>query len=140
MSKYYNKISTDEIPTDVLFEGYYWYSNASKPVILNGESLDSLSIFNDLPFVVEANFYSKQEKMSIQVKNIDGTYHIAKIDLNLPNDFVKEENFYIPHDIKITGMQKYKMVEAWEEVEDDLMEGMKVLVPSWTAFSGFCNE
>jgi CRISPR type III-associated protein (TIGR04423 family) len=136
MENNYKKITIDQIPDNIDFEGYYWYSNERKPEIIDGEKIDK-SIFSDLPFVVEANFYSEAEKISIQVKNIDGQYHVGEIKL----ESIENAAEYIAHDLK--GINKFKMVETWEEKEDDkdnLLEGMKVLVPSWTAFAGFIRN
>lgn len=130
MKNKFNKISIEEIPGNIDFEGYYWYSDKIEPYILDNEIIDK-SIFKDLPFVVEANFYSESDKISIQVKNIDGEYHIGMIHLDSTDDAQE----YIAHDLE--GVKKFRMVEAWEEKEDELLEGMKVLVPSWTAFAGF---
>jgi CRISPR type III-associated protein (TIGR04423 family) len=132
MENNYKLITIDQIPDDIDFEGYYWYSDERKPKVIDSEKIDK-SIFSDLPFVVEANFYSKSEKISIQVKNIDGQYHIAEIHL----ESIEGATEYIAHDLG--GINKFKMVEAWKEKddEDNLLEGMKVLVPSWTAFAGF---
>jgi CRISPR type III-associated protein (TIGR04423 family) len=131
MENNYQKITIDQIPDNIDFEGYYWYSNERKPMVIDGEKIKK-SIFSDLPFVVEANFYSEAEKISIRVKNIDGQYHIGKIKLESTDNATT----YIAHDLD--GIKKFKMVEVWEEDdEDDLLEGMKVLVPSWAAFAGF---
>lgn len=130
MENKFKKISIEEVPDNIEFEGYYWYSDEIKPRILNNEIIDK-SIFKDLPFVIEANFYSASHKISLQVKNIDGEYHIGMIHL----DSVDDVQEYISHDLD--GVKKFRMVEAWEEKEDELLEGMKVLVPSWNAFAGF---
>jgi CRISPR type III-associated protein (TIGR04423 family) len=137
MDKVFQKITIEEIP-DYEFQGYYWYSNQREPEYFLSKKID-LSIFSKLPFVIEANFFAKNENVSIQVKNIDGNYYISLINLNLisdPNLCDKQE--YIAHDLG--DVKKYKMIEAWEEKADDLLEGMNTLVPSWTAFAGFINS
>lgn len=130
MENKFKPISIQEIPDNIEFEGYYWYSDEIKPCIINGGIIDK-SIFKDLPFIIEANFYAASHNISIQVKNIDGEYHIGMIRL----DSINEVQEYIAHDLE--GVKKFRMVEAWEEKEDELLEGMKVLVPSWSAFAGF---
>jgi len=137
MNKNYQKITIAEIPNQLNFEGYYWYSDKQKPVILDNEKIDKKT-FTALPFIIEGNFYAPKEQISIQVKNLNGTYHIAKIDLNLPEIILVEEKEYIAHDLK--GIRKFKMKEAWQEVEDELLEGMSTLVPAWSAFSGFIKS
>ena len=47
---------------------------------------------------------------------------------------------YIAHRLTDKGgksITQYKMMEAWEEIEDPLLEGMKTLKPTWAAFCGF---
>ena len=126
MENRYKQISIEQIPSGN-YEGYYWLSNAPKPDVIKDADIDK-SKFGVLPFVVEANFYCKDTETSIQVKNIDGVYHVAQIDVK-DCDAVK----YIGHDIDAD----YYVVEAWEEEDDEFLEGMKTQVPSWTAFKGF---
>lgn len=130
MKNKFKKISIEEIPDHIDFEGYYWYSDETKPHVITDEKIDK-NIFTELPFVVEANFYSDTEKLSIQVKNIDGQYYVGMVHLAS----IDNAQEYIAHDLD--DINRFKMVEAWEEQEDELLEGMKVLVPSWTAFAGF---
>lgn len=125
----YRKIEIKEIPSGD-FEGYYWLSDSSKPVVQKNGEIDR-SVFSNLPFVVEANYYSEDTGISIQVKNIDGTYDIAQIDVK--NCEAKQ---YIGHDIKAD----YLVVEAWGDIEDDLLEGMTTKVPTWNAFKGFVEH
>ena len=122
----YKKISIEEIPSGN-YEGYYWFSDESKPVVIRNKDIDK-SIFKKLPFVVEANFYSKQEDISIQVKNIDGDYHVAMIDVK-----DTEAKKYVGHDIGCD----FLLVEAWEDKKDPLLENMTTKVPTWAAFKGF---
>ena len=128
MTKRYKNINIEGIPNEN-FEGYYWFSNKPKPEIIRNEKIDK-NKFTQLPFVVEANFYSKETETSVQVKNIDGEYHIAIIDLT---DCDTVPQVYIGHDIGYD----FQVVEAWEEKEDKFLEGMKTKVPAWTAFKGF---
>jgi CRISPR type III-associated protein (TIGR04423 family) len=134
MDKVFQKIEIEEIP-DYEFQGYYWYSNQKKPEHFLSKKIDK-SIFSKLPFVIEANFFAENENVSIQVKNIDGNYNISLINLNLLSDpNLCDKHEYIAHDLG--DVKKYRMFEAWEEKADILLEGMKTLVPSWTAFAGF---
>ena len=134
MENIFQKISIADIP-DHKFEGYYWYSNAEEPQVIGEEKID-VSIFTKLPFVIEANFYAKKENVSIQVKNIEGNYQVYCCNLNeLPENNHCERQEYIAHDLG--SVEKYIMLEAWEEKEDELLEDMKTLVPAWTAFVGF---
>jgi CRISPR type III-associated protein (TIGR04423 family) len=133
MKTAYKKITKDELPLNIFFEGYYWYANKEKPEIIIAEPIQP-EWFKDLPFIVEANFYARTEKLSIQVKNIDGEYHIAQIDFNQLDDALIDKTVYIGHD---TANRNYLMYEAWDiEVAAD---EMSPLVPTWSAFAGFVN-
>jgi CRISPR type III-associated protein (TIGR04423 family) len=129
MEKRYKKISIDTIPQGN-YQGYYWMSNSSKPVIQDEGDIDK-SIFKELPFVVEANYYSSEADISIQIKSVDGQYLVSEINVK---DCEAIE--YIGHDIG----SNYLVVEAWGEKEDDLLEGMIAKVPVWEAFKGFVES
>lgn len=131
--------SIQDIP-DYLYEGYYWHSDKQFPEVIINECIDK-SKFTEMPFIVEANFIAKEEKISIQVRNIDGQYHISGFNLKGVDDSGHVVREYIAHDLKIENgkrkIEKFKMVEAWEEVSDSMLENMVTLQPSWAAFFGF---
>ena len=126
----YKKINIEEIPSGN-FEGYYWFSDSPKPEIIKSEEIDK-SIFTKLPFVIEANFYCCDTEISIQIKNIDGTYHVAQVDVS-----ECDTKTYIGHDIG----SDFLVVEAWEDSEKDpLLENMTTKIPTWMAFKGFVKS
>lgn len=127
--------SIDELPTDLVVEGYYWLSNSHKPIIVDGQPIQS-AWFRQLPFVVEANFYAKDEGISYHVKNIDGNYLVGQFNLKpQPANCVLKK--YL---LDETANRKYLMAEVWQEISDDNLEGMTTLVPAWSAFMGFQNS
>lgn len=129
---------TDESDSDLYaneFEGYCWYSNAKTPTIVNGKITSD--IFSDLPFIMEGNLFSPDAQISIQIKHIDGQYRIAKIDLK---DLDMKKCQKVPYHTKLENVDRYEMIEAWEEVEDPLMAGIKTLRPAWSAFAGFVKK
>jgi CRISPR type III-associated protein (TIGR04423 family) len=128
------KINIDAIP-DYLFEGYYWYSYSPAPEPFEEEKIEKAK-FSSLPFVIEGNFYAKAEQVSIQVKHINGEYHITQFNLAELKPEFKHEQIYLGHDL---GGRDFKMLEAWEEVADPYLENMKTLQPAWSAFIGFVN-
>lgn len=137
MSKAFRNIEVHEIPGDILFEGYYWYSNAKIPEVIPQEPIKK-GWFKEMPFIIEANFYSREKKLSIQVRHVDGKYHVARIDLDHADASLLDGPVtYLGHDLK--GLD-YQVVEAWEPKPDPLCDGMEVLQPSWTAFVGFVNR
>ncbi len=130
--------SIQDIP-DHLYEGYYWYSDSQVPEVIINERIDKAK-FTEMPFVIEANFFAPAEKVSIQVRNIDGYYHISGFQLKNINRSTHETQEYFAHDLKMNDgktIKKYKMVEAWEEISDPLLEDMTTLQPTWAAFFGF---
>lgn len=131
------KIDISDIPFKLLYEGYYWYSNKSKPEILNNQPF-SLDKFSSLPFIVEGNLYNAETGTSVSIKCIDGEYAIFTTNLkDLPANQTVEQK-YIAHDLK--DIDKIVLVEFWQESEaDELLENMTTLVPAWTAFKGFTN-
>ena len=129
MEKRYKKINIEDIPSGD-FQGYYWLSDSSKPVVQYEGEINK-SVFANLPFVIEANYYSSDLGISIQVKNIDGVYDVAQIDVK-----DCETKKYIGHDID----SDFLMVEAWQDVKDELLENMTTKIPSWVAFKGFVKQ
>ena len=74
------KINLEQFPFELAFEGYCWYSNASKPIVFNDEILTK-DLFTLLPFIVEGNLYSEEKGISINIKNIDGDYLITQAQI-----------------------------------------------------------
>lgn len=135
MNHVYQTITILDIPQDIRFEGYYWYSNEQSPRVILQEVVQQ-GWFTDLPFVIEANFYAREEQISLQVRHIDGAYRVAKIDLSQLEGIVHDRASYIGHDL---GGRNFEMIEAWIPQTDELLEGMETLVPAWAAFAGFSN-
>lgn len=129
------KIEIKDIPANVKFEGYLWPSDQSKPKVLVDEIVD-FEYFKQLPFIVEGNLWSEEQEISIQIRHIDGVYHLTQYDLKgVEEDYLLDDDVtYVAHDV---GFKKYKVVEAWEEQHDELCDKMVSLVPAWTAFKGF---
>jgi len=128
------ELSLQDLPTELIVEGYYWYSDQVKPEIVRGQQIEA-GWFTDLPFVVEANFFAPEDQISIQVKSIDGNYLIHQFDLKeLPDEHMEEE-WYRAHDLP--GVDSFRVVEAWKLEADPLLEGLSSWVPAWRAFGGF---
>lgn len=131
----YTSISVEQIPVDIEFDGYLWFSDQQKPTMLMNQRLN-MALFKKLPFIIEGNLWSKERQLSVNIRNFDGQYLITSFDLsNSSEDILLEEKNYIAHDLE--GVTKFQVIEAWEEKEDEALAGMKTLVPSWTAFKGF---
>ena len=136
MKSRFRKIAISEIPSHILYEGYLWLSDQSKPIVYKNETPD-FSLLSSLPFVVEGNLWANDQELSIQIKCIDGIYQIIEFDLsNADEDPLLDVVSYVAHDV---GYPFYSVVEAWEEKEDEFSQ-MTVLTPTWTAFRGFSNK
>ena len=96
MSKRHKNIAVKDIPSDYIYQGYLWLSDESKPRIIDGSTLD-LSLFkSQLPFIIEGNLWAKKEQESIQIRFVDGEYHIVHYDLNgVDTDPLLDENSYM---------------------------------------------
>jgi CRISPR type III-associated protein (TIGR04423 family) len=132
--EYFELNNIREIP-DLNYQGYYWLSNEDKPVEILNNKLDK-SVFKDLPFVVEANFYAVKEQISISVKNVDGKYHIYQYNLKDVSIERRSDITYLAHK---TNSKKFVVTRVWNEYEDQNLLGMKTLIPLFSAFTGFKN-
>ncbi len=145
----YQKINLSEIDQQQTYSGYIWYSDESKPVLLNNSTFVP-NFKQGIRFIVEGHLVA--QNTSYQIKNIDGAYHVAKINLSgmvgASGDNWKSVD-YFAHDTQ--PFQKYTMIEAWEEADlytqgtlqsNQVPAGIelpqiKTLVPAWSAFKGF---
>lgn len=140
MKERYKTITLADIPTDVVFDGYLWLSNAAKPKTMKAERVD-MTLFQKLPFVVEGNLWSEQLSLSIQIRNVDSAYIVQQFDLTGSDQdpLLDDKEDYLAHDLD--GIAKYRVVEAWrEEQQGEMLAGMTTLVPAWTAFKGFVHD
>lgn len=135
MSKSYSILANiSDIPQGK-YEGYFWLSDADGPNVLDLRSdIDRKLLNKPLPFVLEANFYDRDQEISIHIKNVDGKHYITMVDFRKLTDELVEEVPYLAYKVKANT---YIMAEAWEKVQDPLLENMYVYQPSWSAFKGF---
>jgi CRISPR type III-associated protein (TIGR04423 family) len=132
----FQPITLDQLPEDLLFEGYYWYSHEEKPHVVRNEPLQQ-AWFADLPFVIEANFFCREAQLSVQVRHLNGAYQFTQLDLkSLPGQQWNPLT-YQAHDLE--DVAAFEVAEVWREVSDPLLEGMKTLQPAGTAFIGFVH-
>lgn len=120
------------------FEGYFWLSNEDEPANLDGhlkEFKDSLQ--QEIPFVIEANFYNKTDNISISLRHVEGRYLITQIDLNKKGEGIKASDGL--HFKAIKGFEEVKIINLWQAEPDDMLEGMEVMQPILSIFAGFKN-
>lgn len=132
------KITIQDIDFSLNYEGYYWYSNRKKPVLVENEPITA-DIFTPMPFIVEGNLYCKNTNTSIAIKNIDGEYYIHRVNLSDFSLAQCHKQQYIAHDLP--NITHIEMCEYWaESASEPLLAGMTTLVPAWSAFVGFTSS
>lgn len=118
------------------YEGYVWYSDRQKPLVVSPEEEFELTLNDsDNPFVVEGNLWDAANEVSIMIKYVDGKYIVrrtALTDVCVKNASRKE---FLPH--RIDGVKKLAFLQCWDEVEDPLCENMVTLQPCKMLFVGF---
>lgn len=136
-----DKTMTD-IPKKDKFYGYYWMSDQKKPEVLHGKEFDIALDPGANPFVIEALLFDG--KTSYSVKYVDGKYIVVETDLSKTD---LDSGTFAKHTFLANRMDKEKKEEIWlkfyqqwVEKEDDLCEGMKVLVPGKLIFAGFVGK
>lgn len=128
-----------DIQKNVKYNGYYWMSDQKEPKALHGEEFGKVLDPNVNPFVIEAQLFDG--KTSYSVKYLDGQYiiaetNLASLDLN-DGTFTKQVFLGNRIDKEEVWLKFY---QQWVEKEDELCEGMKVLVPGKLIFAGFARK
>ncbi|BDD02060.1 hypothetical protein PEPS_43400 (plasmid) [Persicobacter psychrovividus] len=127
-----SKLTTENIPQGN-YEGYLWYADATKPVIIEGDfTPDQLT---DFPFVVEGFLFDEKAQKSISIKHINGQYFVTAFDLNKADkDTVLQDRTYGGNGVHFN----IKVKELWmPKVDKVAMAGMKTLQPVAQIFCGF---
>lgn len=132
------QITANDIDFNKSYIGYLWYSDESKPRIFNPEFLEK-SMFTQLPFILEGYLYSADEGgVCINIKNIEGEYHIHQINLQeVDQNCLERYSFLTTSAFRDLGIKKFKAIQFWSAEKDEFCEGMEVLQPAWIAFEGF---
>lgn len=124
------------------YSGYVWMSDDNIPEkVLHEEDYTIEKEDQANPFVIEAQLYCAEERLSISVKHVDGKY-IIKEYTNVGPDTANEDDIELKifkANPKIGGMLQF--LQYWEEKKDDEVlptrEGMVELRPSKLVFVGF---
>ena len=107
------------------YEGYVQFSN--RPIEDIWTQKSDISIDTKKDFVYEAHFCNDLE--SISIKQINGSWLVSTTDISS----VSDEDTQINHALK----QNVKMAQIWQEVVDELCEGMLVKKIKKVVFAGF---
>lgn len=144
-NQYVYKMTTKDNILSGTYEGYYWLNNATAPEVLEASpfptELGKLDATVN-PFIIEAQLFDKENKKSISVKYVDGTYILNEYDLAEKESADQSDGDGCCFTLKeyfANRMNGKKLIfrQYWKPVEDPLCEGMSVLQPSEMVFVGF---
>lgn len=129
------KIKINEIPLSSTYQGYLWWSDEDKPCVYKDELLTDLPAGPANPFIIEGNLWDKVNQKSYSIRFVDGEYRVNAFDLNAldGNECIQKE--YLPN--RLEKIKKLCFKEFWLPEKDELCEGMEVLKPAMTVFTGF---
>lgn len=130
------KIAIEQIDFGLAYQGYLWLSNEQNPRLFDNERVDE-DLFKALPFIMEGFLFSEaHNELSIKIRYVEGEYLIFSVFLkDIPQDKLSSLDYATIKNAK--GFKQLESVQYWEEIPDELCEGMSVLEPSWVAFKGF---
>lgn len=121
------------------YEGWFWLSDAQKPVMLRGGSFDNdLLKEGRLPFVVEAQLYDRENNISISISAPEAQPIVTLTDLTelKEEDMIRRE--YIPHRLPLEGIC-ISAIEIWLPQSSPQTNNMPARQPVALVFTGFEN-
>ena len=131
-----NKITLEEIPTNINYEGYLWWSDEQEPRVYPGTKPIEWPVEGNNPFIIEGNLWDKATETSYLIRFIDGEYWVYKFELKgISKDLITEHK-YLPNRMP-EKIKKLKFKEVWKEQPDELCNNFNVLKPAFIAFVGF---
>ena len=113
------------------YQGYLWYSNEQRPIILDGQSewgVEKDETAN--PFIIEGQLWDDESRTSISIKYVDGHYFKKEIVLSGEYDLVE----YIPR--RMPKVEKLLFARCWKTVNDELCEGFNAPKLDCVIFKG----
>lgn len=139
-------MNTNDILPDVACIGYYWMSDQTDPTVIDRERTPSrlreaLADPGRNPFVVEAQLYFPEKRLSAGIRYVDGDY-VVRTHTVVEN--VEDIRAGRRDDITLKRYAAHRMpgrrlifLQYWKEEEDALCGRMPVLQPAEMAFIGF---
>lgn len=124
----------DTLP-NLNYQGYIWFSDADKPIVLKDETYD-FSTISVNPFIIEALLYNEQKEVSIHIQHADN-YQITEYHLNHFDKAEVADVEYLPH--RLSGVEKVKFKQIWLPEPEENCQGMEVLNLKAIVFCGFKN-
>lgn len=119
------------------YEGYYWLSNADKPVVIDGYFNGLRLNSDDNPFVIEAQLFDRENNVSFSVKYVDGKYYAYCYNLNDATGDKEEVKVQKYCSNQMDDHQWLYFLQYWRTESDELCDGMDVLQPAEMVFVGF---
>lgn len=124
-----------DINFEANYEGYIWMSDSPKPDVLRHTNLDKSVFEQGNPFVIEGQLFDKENKKSLSIKYVDGSYLIHSYDVT--NEEIEEEKKQKKYISNRIDNKKLKFIQRWRTQEDEFCEGMPSLQPAELVFVGF---
>lgn len=123
-----------------IYSGYIWMSDEDAPCRIDNEAYENALETGTVPFIIEAQLYDEEQKVSISVKYVDGQYianEYSDVDAACANDKDVKLRTFIGN--SRLGEYKLQFLQYWQEEEDveNLRCGMKELRPGKLVFIGF---
>lgn len=110
-------------------KGYQGYIQMSdKPISNIWKNFSDISFSHASGFVYEAHFFNGAD--SVSIKQINSSWLVDETK-NVP--LTDTQTYFAKDGLKV------QMAQIWEEVEDELCEGMKVLKLEKVVFAGFAK-
>lgn len=119
------------------YEGYYWLSNADKPVVIDGYFNGLRLNSDDNPFVIEAQLFDRENNVSFSVKYVDGKYYAYCYNLNDATGDKEEVKVQKYCSNQMSDHPWLYFLQYWRTESDELCDGMDVLQPAEMVFVGF---
>lgn len=122
------------------YEGYYWASNAQKPIkIKTGDSLEQLKSIRGNPFVMEALLYDRHAELSIHVLHTGRQqitcYDWKQFDNSEMVSGLTDQVTFVTQ--KIDGIEGLQFSRIWKKERDPLCADREVMKMFAIVFSGF---
>ena len=130
----------NDIDFTLTYEGYLWMSDKQHPKVFHPESqVDSTLFTKKNPFVVEGYLFNKQTGLSLNIKYIDGQYHIYRniVETSDLNSKDVDSVYYLTQRIGILDKSWAVFLRYWNEKADSSCLGMNVLEVEKEVFIGF---
>lgn len=128
------EMTSDKINPDLLYEGYLWMSNADSPIVYDYDRPVDMTLFRGTnPFVREGYLYSREAKISLTIKFVDGQYLIREHEVTEKQEY--DELSFVSH--RMEGAPLLKFRRYWRMAQDPACLGMETQVFDRMVFVGF---